>query len=151
MSGQGLTQRYAFTVTLKPSQYTVDGEVQYDRTHLQIIEKLQSVCAHFTVIAELTKNCNIHFHGIADFDNNHPNVIKKFTDHFRCRCKNKYVCKCIFGYVYIKVMPDELGWHDYIKKNIKTTYESLSRRPIIRDDFNVFPLALFELYGFGVL
>lgn len=151
MASGRFSQRYAFTVTLKPSQFNKNAEDQYDDCIKDIESKLTSVCAHVTVVAELTKNCNIHFHGIADFDLNHPNLIKKFHDHFRCRCLNKYKCKCKFGFVNIKQMDNENGWVEYIRKDLKTTYEAIARRPIIKDDFNIFPLSIFELYGFSIL
>lgn len=151
MSGQRVSQKYAFTVTLKPKLYDHNAEDQYDKTSTVLEQSLAKVGHHFTCVTELTKSANIHYHGVIDFEMNHPNFIKKFHDHFRCRCSNKYKCKCLFGYVNIKVLEKEDGWKDYISKELKVTYDSISRRPIVRDDFNYFPLSTFELYGFYVV
>lgn len=144
---KGISQRYAFTVTLNPRMFRDNAEVQYDNVAEIANVKVSSIANKYTMVCELTKNCNIHFHGICDFQLGPVNLIKRFYDYFRCKCKNRYQCKCTLGFVNIKVIEDENGWIEYIKKDLKTTYDSICRSPIIHDGLNVFETGLFELYG----
>lgn len=139
---------YSFTITLKPRIFRLNAEDQYDECYKHVLLRLKQITTKCTLVAELTKNCNIHFHGICAFQRYATyNYIKRFHDHFRCRCKNKFTCKCMIGFVNIKLTMNYPGWVDYISKSLKETYDSLSRRPIIIDDYNIAPGGVFEMYG----
>lgn len=139
MASKGLSQRYSFTVTLKPVLFRVPAESQYDKTTESLCDMLRDVSHTYTLVAELTKNMNIHYHGVIIFHMGPKNLIKKFVDAFRAHAK--------FGFVCIKVITDEPGWIDYISKELKNTYESIGRRPIVYDGVGLFPIGLFEAYG----
>ena len=129
--------KYSFTVTLKPNLFKDSAEVQYDKTYLTLVKHLMSLSKQFSVVAELTKNYNIHYHGIIRFVINHKNLMKRFVDSFRHN-----TC---FGFVNIKQIVDEAGWVEYITKDIHSTRESISRPPVLMDYFNVLPV--LELDG----
>lgn len=140
MENGGFTQAYAFTVTLKPDCFKQPAEIQYDRTYNQLKEYLSDMSFYYTLVAELTKNKNIHYHGVIKFPlPNLRDVIKMFKDRFR---NDK-----LFGFVDIKVMSDSEGWLDYISKELKETYQSINRRPIIYDGYDLFPTDNFVIYG----
>lgn len=139
MAPNGYTQAYAFTVTLLPRLFQHPSEVQFDTTYLKLKDKLIELSDTFTLIAEHTKNMNIHYHGVIKFLTVRcKNAIKYFKDHFR---RDK-----LFGFVDIKIMDDEDGWRDYIKKEFKETLDVINRRPIIVDGFNFFLNGFYKDY-----
>lgn len=130
----GFTQAYAFTVTLKPVLFKDIAEQQYDKTQEVLVNTLRNFALgrSYTIVAEMTKNCNIHYHGILKCPlNKYKNVIKSFKDTFR---HSK-----VFGFVDIKVMDDEDGWIEYITKELRTTHYELNRHPKIFDGLSVIP------------
>lgn len=121
---------YAFTVTLLPKIYTHPAEKQYDLTYIEIMRILEGQSQAYTLIAELTKGANIHYHGIIkylDFKAK-TNLTKQFIDAFR---NSK-----LFGHINIKQVTDLKGWVDYLQKDIDSTRESINRPPILNDYFN---------------
>jgi len=125
------TFKYSFTVTLKPNLFKLIAEEQYDKTYLPLYKHLAAMSHKFTLIAELTKNANVHYHGMIQFPMNKKVIFrKKFIDSFR---KSKE-----FGFVNITQITDEEGWRKYIIKDINETREAIGRPPIIEDFFYVF-------------
>lgn len=143
MSSELISVRYSFTITLKPSLYNVPASVQYDKTYDELYKHLcQNFNVKLTLVAELTRNYNIHFHGTIVFImiNVHKyNVMKRFVDSFR---KSK-----IFGFVNIKQIEDEPGWIDYISKGFHDFTRDTNRRPILQDDFDYWKPDIYALYG----
>lgn len=133
--------RYSLTVTLKPLQYKEFAEKQYDNTCMYLINKLTMLNCQYTLVAEMTKACNIHYHGTIEFLKCHKNQHhrKYLIDHFR---NDKMI-----GYVCMKQITDEPGWIEYIKKDIVGTTEVLNRRPILKDDFDYFDMDEIASYG----
>lgn len=126
--------KYSFTITLKPNLFQYKAEEQYDKSYLTLVKHLMTLSKKFSVVAELTKNYNIHYHGIITFtlhEKQKSNFMKKFTDSFR-----KNTC---FGFVNIKQITDEQGWINYITKDLKITRESICRPPVLIDSFNIIP------------
>lgn len=121
--------KYAFTVTLKPRAFVEPGDVQYDKASYGLYKHLKALCRALTLVAELTKNCNIHYHGIITFTNASIKNVKRFHDSFRGNS--------IFGYVNIVQITDLNGWVDYLKKSIHDTCCVIERPPILCDEFNV--------------
>jgi len=132
---------YAFTVTLKPKPYfLLMAEDQYDDTAMPLAEHLRAIGLKFTLVSELTKNFNIHYHGIITLPlGKDVNVRKKFVDSFR-RSK-------LFGFVKIDQITNEEGWIDYIGKSLDEVYNAIHRRPIIKDDFEIFEISKTDKYG----
>lgn len=155
--GIGITQQYAFTVTLKPHLYDDPAETQYDKTYEVLKVMLRKISHQFTLVAELTKNANLHYHGIITFENRSKNIVKYWYDQFKSIVKaykklHPYGDKGIlFGFTNIKPITEYSVWIEYISKDIKLTNESLGRLPIIIDDFNCFPTGLFQTYGISEL
>lgn len=127
-----ISVKYSATVTLKPIMYKMTAEEQYDNTKQDLCEMLYKLNTNFTIVAELTKGMNLHYHLVVQFRSFKPkdNLMKKFIDHFRNHKK--------FGYVSIRQIDDEPGWQAYISKDIDVTYESIRRPPIIYDDFKYY-------------
>lgn len=135
--------RYSATVTLKPRLYQHRAEIQYDMTYPEIVKQLALTGIHKSVIvAELTKNFNIHYHltiTVLLHTGCNINVMKKFVDSFR---KSP-----VFGFVNIKQIEDEKGWIEYISKSFNDFVFATNRRPIIKDDFNYWTPAIYANFG----
>lgn len=119
---------FAFTVTLPKKYYDHPAEVQYDLTYAPLARLLHQISHRFTCVAELTKNCNLHYHGAICFPIEGPNNrLKLFCDTFR---------NTIFGFVNIKANADN-GWYEYITKCLDSTRQSIGRPPIIYDALEI--------------
>lgn len=126
----GSSYEMAFTVTLKPKLYDYRATEQYDLSFQQIFEKLLllSYKNQFTLVAELTKNFNIHYHGIVKMPLEGKSCMKKFHDAFRG--------SKLFGFVNIKQITEQPIWIEYISKEIGNTRDLVSRPPVIYDYFS---------------
>lgn len=133
--------RYAFTVTLKPKRwFDWPAEEQYDATAMPLAEYLKTIGCKVTLVCELTKAYNVHYHGIITLPLvKNANLMKRFVDSFR-RSKD-------YGFVNIKPIDNEIGWIEYINKSLADTCKSINRRPIIIDKFNVFDTTVMSNYG----
>jgi len=129
---------YSFTITLKPNLFKEVAEEQYDRTYLVLTKELLSLSSEVTLVAELTRAANVHYHGMIRFNTTKIDLRKYFIDHFR---KSKY-----FGFVCIKQIDNLQGWQDYIKKDLKTTKQSIGRPPVLIDQFNILEVATLDGY-----
>lgn len=125
--------RYSFTITLQPKMYKYDASNQYDLTMYDVAEYLGNLNCEFTLVSELTKSYNIHYHGTIIFKTIKGNLKKKFVDHFRAH-------KTI-GFVCIKDITDEPGWIEYISKGLADTKKDVGRPPIIIDQLEYFNFA----------
>lgn len=118
--------KYSFTVTLQNKMYVYKPEEQYDFTYLELIKRLKALGATFTIIAELTLNGNLHYHGIITFHQRSKSHSLDFKNVFRT--------SKIFGYSNIKQIEDYEGWVEYIIKELHNTKDILCRPPIVYDD-----------------
>lgn len=125
---QKVTQRYAFTVTLKPRMFNHTAEQQYDKTQEQLSLLLKAIGYEVSMCAELTKGMNIHYHGTINFKCE-PTVLpdKLFIDSFRR--------SNIFGFINIKPINDEPKWMEYISKDLEVTRNAIKRDPRILNGF----------------
>lgn len=117
---------YSFTITIQPKYYKLEPEAQYDLVIKHIKEKLSTITDTVTMVAELTKNYNIHMHGLCTFYIN-PNK-DNIKEWYKCWRNDIYV-----GYSNIKQCTDKPGWLEYMSKDFERTMKSLNRRPIIED------------------
>lgn len=124
------TFKYAFTVTLKPRLFSNSPTEQYDMTYTRLHSILNclSIPESLTLVAELTKACNIHYHGMIIM-HVHPKKSAKVRFHNAFRHERDY------GFVNLTQIDDEPGWIAYISKNIKSTKDDIDRPPIICDEF----------------
>lgn len=129
----GWTQGYAFTITLKPHVRKMTCEEQYDKYTSYVTKTLESFYPNclYTMVAEMTKSYDLHFHGIIKFkiNNRIKNLSKYFHDSFR---GDK-----IIGYVLLKVMDDDKGWKTYLGKALEEFRASTGREPIIKEFFTL--------------
>jgi len=123
---------YSFTMTVLPKYYKKQAEEQYDEIYPHVIQLLDKLSNQYTLVAETTQSYNLHFHGCIKFRITSKNMIKTFYDAFR---NDTYV-----GFVNIKQTIDDSKWIEYISKDFTKTYNSLSRRPILRDHLNIYQL-----------
>lgn len=125
--------KFFFTVTLRPNLYKDIAEEQYDLTAERLLNHIKEdypCCVKTTIVAELTKNMNIHYHGIIMFDLNEvrfKNLSKYFIDSFRDNKK--------FGFVNISQIEDEKKVLDYVSKSIQDTALSIGKKVILIDEF----------------
>jgi len=129
------TQEYAVTVTLLPKCriYTTHEQyLKYANYILQIIDGLFPG-NKLTMVCEMTKSYDLHFHGIITFDQScirsGVNVPRWFRDKFRNHP--------IIGFVLLKVITEREIWIDYLKKDISHFQGDLNVHPCIRDDFDI--------------
>lgn len=140
--------QYAVTFTLSNILRKLPAEDQYDtiRNHIMLDDedRLFGLWKQ-TLICELTKNYDIHLHGI--FSIKYSNLLSKYhKDPARyisdiVRKNKKYL-----GFCCIKQMTDYEGWVRYFSKDLRLTKARISRPPIIIDHHDVFPMGEFPLY-----
>lgn len=124
-----LSVKYAFTLTLQPKLYKYKPEEQYDLTYMHVTTLLKALISTVDVIAELTVNCNLHYHGVIQFKSfkKSQNLELLFRNTFRA---DKYI-----GFVNIRQLTDEEGWLEYITKDISHTRNSINRPPVLLNEF----------------
>lgn len=141
---------YSFTLTLRPKCYIHEPERQYDDTYEYIRRKLSSLSQAFTIIAEVTKSYNVHYHGLISFYYN--DNIKLVNNNINQRDFIKEFHKCFrndtfVGYIKIDQMRDENNWKAYLKKDLEHTMNAINRRPLIWDFFDWFDSEERAIYG----
>lgn len=141
----GESVEYSFTVTLHPKTYRFTSVEQYDLTYMRIFTLLRSIGHRVSIIAEHTKNFNIHYHGIITFEikrGDRQNFLKLFKDKFRA--------EPMFGFVDIKQIQDSPGWRVYIIKELHQTRIDTNRPPIICDDHEAVSQTTYTLDTMGL-
>lgn len=126
---------YAFTITLKPKRmFQQEPEKQFDETMYHLVGLLESINSKYSMVIELTKSFNIHYHGVIKFplhDNNGEyDCMKTFYSLFRKDSK--------IGYVYLKQVTEMSIWIEYLCKDLYKTNQCVGRPIIIKDDYNLF-------------
>lgn len=115
--------------------YRYDIDIQFDDTANELYVSLRQLSNKISLVAELSKNYNVHYHGIISLKGSK----RKFINYFRNDKK--------FGFVNASPIKNEENVFSYIQKDVVNTYQELDRRPIIKDDYNIFPLKSRMLYG----
>lgn len=122
----------ALTVTLRSSHKRLDAEGQYVLTKEKLLQKLSN--CKLTLIAELTSNYDVHYHGI----------LRIPID----KCKNKHPLRYIkdvlrseFGFTCVKEVDSYAGWVEYLQKDIEETSKVIY--PILKDDYDIFDKRLY--------
>lgn len=121
--------KYAFTITLQSKMFKYTPQEQYDHTYLELCKRLKALGTTLTVIAELTLNANIHYHGVIQF---HVKSKSHLVDFKNCFRTSK-----IFGYSVLKQIEDEAGWSEYVLKNVRETTMTINRPAIIVDEMEI--------------
>lgn len=132
MAEKQYTARMAFTLTLKPKVFSKKAKDQLSYALYDINESLRD--HKYTLVYELTKACNIHFHGIISF-----NTAKMKGKNARMYWFDLWRKSDRIGFTDLKSETDEQGWEDYILKSVEETREMLPvfLEPVLRDDFNI--------------
>lgn len=130
MRAKGTTQGFAVTLTLLPKLFKDPAEKQYDLTAPLVCDFLRQF-GEYTVVAELTKASNIHYHALVFMNCNETMARKRINDAKRT---SKY-----FGFGVIKLCTDEPGWLDYMSKDVETFKENILRPPILHDERHLMP------------
>lgn len=119
--------RYEVTVTLKPHLYRFTASEQFDMVR-PIVEEIFSLYAG-SAIAELTKENNIHIHGLVDLPG--PIERNKFLNRWRRHHK-------IFGRKSCAQVVYQDSYDRYMRKDMDVTWQVLGRSPIVVDVMGVF-------------
>lgn len=125
---------YALTVTLKPKQlFKMDANKQLACTKDLLVNRLEEIGIYCkSIVVELTKAYNIHYHGVFCVK---KNVIK----NLHIVEMGKYVCdkfrnNPLFGFIDVKQCTDVKKWIEYMMKDIKRTYKLMHVYPLVDDN-----------------
>lgn len=124
--------RYAFTITLSGLLRRKHSIEQYDVIAEHVHEILFRLAFKHTLVAELTKNADIHFHGLLEAPGMCLTQVSYVMKNRLRRCK--YI-----GFSCIKLCDDEDGWILYMRKSFDEFCKLVNRRPIIYDGMNLYP------------
>jgi hypothetical protein len=103
---------HCITITLRPSSYDFDIDKQLLLALAELYDLKDEIT--FSLVVELTKAFNIHFHGIVEY--------KGFTNQSHLRLLHyAFRAKKVIGHVCIKPMSDIEGWRTYMYKDIEET------------------------------
>lgn len=118
---------FAITITLKPSQYRDTWEKQRHNTAGALV-KIFKDCK-MTLIVELTKSDNIHYHGVWSCPIALCNDPKKyFFDRLRPFSRiGKSECAQVINWD---------TWTNYLRKDIDL-HRSRGLSPIVQDDYDI--------------
>lgn len=124
--------KYALTLTLLPKVRTMTAEEQMSRYRQEIVPILRKFFPNckLTIVAELTKTYDVHFHGTIQFDMTHMRGIVNPCRYFR----DKFRRHKLIGFVLLKVIDNEDIWKDYISKGLKEFYADTGEPPVLVDD-----------------
>lgn len=117
---------YFFTITLKPTMYKHTIDIQFDQTYMDLIVLLKLISNKITMVVELTKALNVHYHGVIRLNCSRI----KFVNLFR---KSKEI-----GFVNISEVKDLQKVAVYMEKDLKTTKEELHTQPILINQYNFY-------------
>jgi len=108
-----------FTLTLRPKVYHYQAITQYELSYHRVKEHITRYTSKCDYVVELTKDCNIHFHGVCLFRDTLQRLC--FVDVTR---KSR-----LMGYVKINPpIEDNASLHrvvNYLLKDIKDTMKLL--------------------------
>lgn len=135
--------QFAVTFTLLPKLYNHVCGHQYELSRDILYNALASVGFYCTLICEVTKQCNVHYHGI--IASKGPALCE---DKAKMLIKNCFRDSKVIGYQYrCNHLTDYGGWMEYITKDLRRTKEISMIDPIFKDEFKVFSKADLEEYG----
>lgn len=127
---------YFFTVTLRPIMYKHTADEQFDKAHGELMIMLRLLSEKFTLVTELTKSLNVHWHGIIQLGDKKSPFVNMF------RGDNK------FGFVQLApITHSKEKVYEYLRKDLANTVKDLNRRPILSDDYGVFQIKDLLSYG----
>lgn len=122
---------WAITITLKPKmyKYTLAEQHKMARDEMMILRKYYDV----TIIAEITKSFNIHYHGVAKI---RDMTLLTMRGTVPCHITDMFRKSNVIGFVNVKPYSDR-GWIRYIVKDTSVTVKDLQEHPVICDDLDI--------------
>jgi len=130
------SQQYACTLTLHPKVRKYTAEEQYEMFAHQLVNVLQTKFPNIklTLVCELTKTYDIHFHGIISFDlsslRKNQNLARMFRDTFR---GHPYI-----GFVLLKQITEDVVWNEYILKSTADFETDINKYPVLIDNHKIY-------------
>lgn len=122
-----MSMDFAITITLKPSQYRDTWEKQRHNTAGALLKIFKD--SKMTLICELTKTDNIHYHGIWSCPMHLCNDAKKyFFDRLRLFSRIGK-CECL-------PVNNWYNWCIYLNKDI-ALHRQRGLNPIVKDDYEI--------------
>lgn len=119
-----------FTVTLSPDLYQYDCRSQQRKTFNKLESYLQKHCDKYFMVAELTKDCNIHYHIMLrlhplNLRNDDGEIIEDvsslaFLDDYKGLLKHG------FGFKKFEKTQNKLNTYNYLIKDISKTNKILN-------------------------
>lgn len=122
----------AFTITLKPTEYRHTYQEQYKGTAHILTSIFDSNGCKYSMVAELTKQYNIHYHGImkVPLERGRDSCAWFFDRLRKLTCFGRSECEQVMNY-------DK--WTKYIAKDIKRDLDIVT---VIKDDYNILDITL---------
>lgn len=125
----------AITLTIQPKHYRENIDKQYDL----VKNELLMAPFYLSLVTEITKNGNLHFHGLVKefiIANRKRGTFRQFIHNFFRKSK-------VIGFVNLTEVTDQRGWYEYCFKDYNKTKEDLDFAPIvILNDVPDFPHGL---------
>lgn len=123
---------YELTITLKPNLYQLDPRDQFDLSSIILCEILNPFQS--SMIAELTMEHNIHYHGIVQLEDiiDKNILLNRFRRHYK-----------VFGRKSCSQIRYEKSYCDYLVKDKEKTQQILKKCPIVRDQLGLIKCPLF--------
>lgn len=125
-----ITQDYAFTITLKPPLYRFNLREQIEKTKDKLL-KMTNYVAKLTLVAEVTKNLNVHYHGIVAFEK--EDQYHGCSEQYCAAFKDVFRKSKDFGFICIKPIDNFPKWVAYILKDRKRTFALTRTHPLLCD------------------
>lgn len=124
-------QRYTVTLTLKPTHLRKDLADKQMTKHVCAVVDFIRRFGRFTLVQELTKASNIHYHALLEASGCLTAVRKRIND----AAKNHPTV----GFCCTKLCDNEPGWLDYMTKDSDEFYETMGSPSLIEDELGVLP------------
>lgn len=125
--------KHEITLTLRPLLYTRTAKEQFE-----MVTPLIRVALHgykYSMVAELTKEFNIHYHGIIDIHG----PIQKNALLNKLRPLNRFL-----GRKRCEAVRFEESYENYIKSDLKETQQIVAD-PVVKDDYKIFNKDIFGI------
>lgn len=122
--------QYALTCTIQPFVRQLLAKEQYTLLHEYVVRELKKFCDQLTLVVELTKSYDLHFHGVITFPIGIWNPGLYLRDALR---KDPLI-----GFITLPLITDPLGWLTYISKSLLEVKTSIGEPPVLIDDHDWF-------------
>lgn len=145
-----LKNNWGFTLNISTG-HKIHGQEFWKHTYLTQYNYLMSIIIHacklyklsYYAVSGLTTNGNIHLHGVVGYDPTKKNDKGKSRQEYWKKTINKYF-NSRFA-LKISHIRDKDIWHKYLKKNVKESFELLSKsstkyKPIYVHKMEQFPV-----------